>query len=63
MGLAVYGVEVGGDVLSGLEMAGLLKERDLHDRDAVAAALGVALSGWAAEILKSRVTLIARGRG
>ncbi len=62
-GLAVYGVEVGGDVLNGLEMAGLLRERDFRDREAVADGLAAALSDWAKRVLESRVTAIATGRG
>lgn len=62
MGLAVYGVEVGPAVLNGLEIAGLLSDRDFGDRDAVCGALGKALEQWAAHKFSSRVTQIARGR-
>ncbi|MGX7952429.1 hypothetical protein ACWPM1_07655 [Tsuneonella sp. HG249] len=53
---------MGADVLDGLERAGLIGDQEMVDREAVAAALSKALTGWAAEIFKSRVTLIARGR-
>lgn len=59
MGLAVYPVEIGGDVLSALEMAGLLRDSELIDRDKVSTALAKALAEWAREKLASRVTLIA----
>lgn len=62
-GLAVYGVEVGASVLNGLEMAGLLREQDFTDREAVKRALGAALIEWANLKLASRVTQIAGGRG
>lgn len=61
LGLAVYPVEVGASVLNSLEMAGLLRECDLADREIVATALATALKDWAAGKLASRVTQIARG--
>lgn len=60
-GLAVYPVEVGGAILDGLHMAGLIREAELADRDAVASALARALADWADLSLSSRVTAIALG--
>lgn len=61
-GVAVYPVEVDGKVLNGLEIAGLLREQEFGNKEAVANALGEALHHWAGEVFSSRVTLIARGR-
>ncbi len=48
--------------MQGLEIAGLLRERDFADREAVATALGKALAEWADAKFSSRVTAVARGR-
>ncbi|WP_165938448.1 hypothetical protein [Parafrankia sp. BMG5.11] len=55
-------MEVDGKVLNGLEIAGLLREQEFGNKEAVANALGEALHHWAGEVFSSRVTLIARGR-
>jgi hypothetical protein len=55
-------VEIGGDIFSALEMAGLIHADEMQDRERLGYALSLALSEWADEKISSRVTSVLSGR-